>query len=208
MRLFVIGFPKSGTTSIDFSFFAAGLKTVHWRETDNKRFIGHTIYQNIFAGRDPFASLEQYECITQADVCLPDKGYNYWPNLDFAVLSLIRETHPECVFLLNTRDPARICASIDKWPQLRERIVRASIPGLPAGYGSHDHEIIRWIENHFTACRRFFANDDKFLEVDIEADDAPERIGRAIGVKLGHWRNMRPPIEAAAEMIARNSKPD
>lgn len=191
MKLFVVGFPKSGTTTLTAALEASGLKAAHWGDAKGK-FIGQTIYENVLGGRDPFAGLEAYDAITQADVCIPAQRVNYWPNLDFSILARIREAHPECLFVLNTRDPAKICASIDRWPSLRERIVRASIPGLPARMGKKDEEIVHWIENHFSACRRFFADDPKFLELAIEDEAAPDILGKALGISIADWGIIEP----------------
>ena len=101
--------------------------------------------------------------------------------------------------LLNTRDPAKICASIDRWPALRERIVRANIPGLPARMGGDDGEIIRWIENHYAASRRFFAGDPKFLELAIEDEAAPTILGKALGIAIKGWGIIEPRAPTARE---------
>lgn len=199
MKLMVIGFPKAGTTSITAALEASGLKPVHWRDSEG-RFVGKLIYEDTLAGRDPFERLGAYDCVTQADVCLPGQGLNYWPNLDFAVLARIRERHPDCQFLLNVRAPDKIRASIDKWPNLRNRIVRAAIPGLPAGMGADNGEIIRWIEAHYDACRRFFAADERFFEVDIESDEAPARIGDRLGVAITGWGDVKPDVVGAGRL--------
>lgn len=193
VKLFVVGFPKSGTTTLTEALEASGLKPVHWGDADGN-FVGQIIYENVLAGRDPFERLDDFDSVTQADVCIPAHRINYWPNLDFAILERIRTSYPQCLMLLNTRDPAKICASIDRWPSLRERIVRANIPGLPARMGIDDAEIIRWIENHYAACRRFFAGDAKFLELDIEDEAAPKILGKALGVAIKDWGIIEPAV--------------
>ncbi len=203
MKVFVVGFPKSGTTTLTEALEASGLKPAHWGDADGN-FVGQMIYENVLAGRDPFDRLGIYDSVTQADVCLPAHRINYWPNLDFAILGKIRTAHPECLMLLNTRDPAKICASIDRWPSLRERIVRANIPGLPARMGGEDGEIIRWIENHYAACRRFFAGDPNFLELDIEDESAPIILGKALDIEIKGWGIIKPraPSPREAAMMA------
>jgi Sulfotransferase domain len=191
MKLFVVGFPKSGTTTLTHALEASGMKPAHWADSEGN-FIGQIIYENVLAGRDPFDRLGDYDSITQADVCVPAQRVNFWPNLDFAILSRIRDAHPECLFVLNIRDPKKICSSIDRWPSLRERIVRASIPGLPARMGAKDEELVQWIENHFAACRRFFASDPKFLELDIEDEKAPLILGEALGITIADWGIIEP----------------
>lgn len=192
MKLFVVGFPKSGTTTLTAALEASGLRPAHWANKVGT-FIGRIIYDNVAAGRDPFARLEDdFDAITQADVCLPAYAINYWPNLDFEMLATIRAAHPECLMLLNTRDPHKICASIDRWPSLRDRMVGSDIPGLPVGVGAKDEELIEWIENHYAACRNFFADDPNFLELDIEDEEAPRILERALGIDIKHWGIIEP----------------
>ncbi len=192
MKLMVIGFPKSGTTSITAALEASGFRPVHWTD-DKNRHVGALIYHATLHGLDPFAHLAGYDAVTQADACLPAKGVNYWPNLDFAILRAIRRSHPSCLFVLNYRRPEAICDSIMKWSHLHKRLIAADIPGLPPGAGTKREHLMAWIENHLDACRTFFANDDRFIEIDIESADAPDRLGRALGVRLNGWANYKPP---------------
>ena len=199
MRLFVVGFPKSGTSTITTALESAGMNPVHWGDGEG-RFVGQLIYEDALAGRDPLGRLTDYDSVTQADVCMPAHRINFWPNLDFAILGRIREYHPECLFLLNYREPAKVCSSIDRWPSLRERIVRAAIPGLPSRMGEKDEEIIHWIENHYAACRHYFAGDPKFLELDIESDDAPKVLGAALGITIEEWGIIEPNVPAPEDI--------
>lgn len=186
-----IGFPKSGTTSLTRALETSGLKAAHWQD-DKYRFVGKLIYHAVVNGLDPFAHLDGYDAVTQADVCLPKKGVNYWPNLDFAILRAIRRAHPECLFLLNYRRPEAICDSIMNWRGMQTRLETAEIPGLPAGAGSTRAQLMTWIENHFDACRAYFANDDRFVEVDIESPDVPEQLGKVLGIRIKGWGNHKP----------------
>ena len=191
MKLMVIGFPKSGTTTITAALEASGLRTAHWGDQMG-RFIGALIYGAVLEGRDPFAHLQGYDAVSQADVCLPGQHINYWPNLDFAILRAIRRAHPECLFLLNYRRPEAIAASIGKWRGLQNRLMLADIPGLPRGMGAEQSELVTWIENHFDACRAFFAADEHFIEIDIEQPDAPERLGAKLGMPIVEWGHFKP----------------
>jgi hypothetical protein len=191
MKLMVIGFPKSGTTSITEAMNASGLRAAHWQD-DQSRYVGALIYDAVFKGLDPFAHLSGYEAVTQADVCLPAIGINYWPNLDFAILRAIRRAHPDCLFVLNYRRPEAICESIVNWPGMQKRFVVSNIPGLPRGIGGKREHLRTWIENHFDACRTYFANDERFIEIDIEREDAPERLGNALGLPVVGWGDHKP----------------
>jgi hypothetical protein len=208
VKLFVVGFPKAGTTTLTMALEASGMNPIHWGGADG-RFVGQVIYNNVLAGRDPLDTLQDHDAITQADVCIPAHNINFWPNLDFSVLSAIRAAHPQCLFLLNHREPEKLCRSIDRWPALRERLVESDIPGLPAGKGSTDAELTFWIENHYAACRRFFADDPAFLELSIESPDTPERLGKALGIEIREWgrgRPLRPRDQDIREMVSPTKK--
>jgi len=186
MKLMVIGFPKSGTTSLTEALTASGFRSAHWR-THSGQFVGALIYEAIYRGLDPFALLKPYDSITQADVCLPSLQLNLWPNLDFAVLSAIRRAHPNCLFLLNYRRPDAIADGIMKWDDLQQRIAASDVPGLPRGVGGKRNHLITWVENHFDACRRLLAGDARFAEIDIESADAPLRLGEALEIEVQGW---------------------
>lgn len=184
MRAFLVGFPKSGTSTIQRAFVESGIRSVHWK--CDLGHVGEIIYENYYSGLDPLVSLKGFDAITQADVCLPAIGKNYWPNLDFSVLATVRRYHPDCLFILNWRDPQATAASICQWGDLRERLASCDIPGLPKGYGLKPDELVRWIENHLEAARIFF-RDANFLELDITAQDAPAKLGTAMGLEISWW---------------------
>ena len=191
MKLMVIGFPKSGTTSITTALEASGLKAVHWRMPSGQ-FVGSLIYKAVHEGLDPFEYLKAFDAVTQADVCLPAHKMSLWPNLDFAVLSAVRRAHPTCLFVLNTRRPEAVCDSIARWPNMQRRFEISNIPGLPRGFGGKHEHLMAWIENHYDACRRYFANDEHFIEIDIEGADAPDRLGKALGIPIQGWGDFKP----------------
>jgi hypothetical protein len=196
MRAMVIGFPKSGTTTIHRACRRSGLRSAHWKIPAG--YCGQLIYESFEAGRDPLEKLLEYDVVSQADVCLPGVA-NYWPNLDFEVLSAIRRYHPTCVFVLNRREPRKIVNSISRWGSMRRRFTRSEIIGLPKGVGGEDEELQSWIEAHYAACAARFAQDDYFLDLEIESADARDRISAAVGIKLRWWgiANETEAVEAA-----------
>lgn len=163
----------------------SGLRTAHWRTP--RGFCGKLIYESFLAGEDPLAQLTpDYDVIAQADVCR-GRGENFWPNLDFNMLCAVRRHHPECLFVLNRRAPEKIVSSIARWSDLRKRITNADIPGLPRGFGGKDQHLLTWIEGHHAACATVFGNDPHYLDLDIEASDARERLSAAMGIEMAWW---------------------
>lgn len=184
MRAMVIGFPKSGTTTIHRACRRSKLRSAHWKTPDG--YCGQLIYESYRAGLDPFEKLAEYDVIAQADVCKPP-AVNYWPQLDFELLDTVRRCHPKCVFILNRREPQKIIESMNRWNTMRQRITKAEIIGLPAGIGGSDEDMRAWIERHYVACHARFSADPYFVDLDITAADAGERLTAALGVKMRWW---------------------
>jgi hypothetical protein len=185
MRAVAVGFPKSGTSTLYEALLRAGLRAVHW--THHGQPIGKLVYDGWFEEGDPFARLKDVDAIAQMDFCQPAKKLNYWPNLDLAILVAIRARYPDCLLILNTRPAEGIASSIERWGDMQHRITSQYIPGLPAGRGKTRAELVRWVEGHFAAVRATFRDDPAFLELDITAADAPERLGKALGIPITWW---------------------
>jgi hypothetical protein len=185
MRAIVVGFPKSGTSTLQQALQKSGLRCAHWRHRGQP--IGRLVYDGWFDTGDPFAHLPKLDVLTQMDICIPAEGLNDWPNLDIALLLAIRQAHPTCLFILNARDPAATADSILRWGDLAQRIAAGAQPGLPQGRGTRREDLARWIAAHLAAVRKVFAGDPHFLDLDITAPDAPARLGAALGVEIAWW---------------------
>jgi hypothetical protein len=186
----VIGFPKSGTSSMHEAFRRAGMSSAHWKVREG--FCGQLIYRDHRDGKNPLQTLGRFRCIAQADVCRPGREHDgeslyFWPQLDFEVLDAMRRFNPELRFILNRRDVGSLIRSISGWGSLRRRLVAAEIPGLPAGAGADDAELRDWIEDHYATCLEHFGDSANFLVLDIEAPDARERLSRFVGEELPWW---------------------
>ncbi|WP_372620785.1 hypothetical protein [Falsiroseomonas sp.] len=185
MRAIVVGFPKSGTSTLQQALQKSGLRCAHWRYRGQP--IGRLVYDGWFDTGDPFAHFPTLDVLTQMDICLPAEGLNDWPNLDIPLLLAIREVHPTCLFILNARDPAQTADSILRWGDLAKRLSEGAQPGLPMGRGQKRADLVRWIATQLSALRRIFAADPHFLDLDIAAPDAPQRLGAALGLEITWW---------------------
>ena len=189
--ILVIGFPKSGTTSIHHALESAGFRSVHW-ELPNGEYCGEVIYRAVREGKDPLAYLSEYDAITQMDICLPrvkkdGRPLNYWPQLDFELLDEIERHHPGIRFILNRRDPERLIKSMSRWHALRRRLLQARVPGLPRFRPLFDRDLRRWITGHYDACRARYGDRETFLDLDIERPDAREALEEFLGVAVPWW---------------------
>ncbi|MCR8726815.1 sulfotransferase [Frigidibacter sp. ROC022] len=191
LKVINLGLPKSGTTTLGEALKRAGLRVADWRirrgqDGPLRRFVGDLMYQSYFDNGDPLAQLGGFDAFTEIEIVRND--LNLWPQTDWALISAIRERHPGSRFLLNTRDPAAISASMQRWSNLgKRRLPGSSVPGLPIPYGSTDAERVRWIEGHFKFCRKVFENSDDFLEFDIADPEAPKLISDFLGIDLPWW---------------------
>ncbi|NQY84596.1 MAG: hypothetical protein HRT34_07375, partial [Alcanivorax sp.] len=183
-KVFLVGFPKSGTSTIQKALESSGYRSAHWKVSEG--YVGELMQRGLSDKDDPWYYLQQYEAITQADVCLPQLGLNHWPNLDFGVIEKIKELYPDCLFILNYRDPAQTVSSIKRWGDMQARFRDCDIEGLPAGTGD-DASLHEWIVNHMNRVRTFFENDDNFVEIDITSEKAPDILQAKLGVKVLWW---------------------
>jgi hypothetical protein len=193
MRAVVIGFPKAGTSTLQTAISRAGLRAFH--QIYRGRPIGRLVYAGLLRHGDPFHFLPDADVLTQMDICRPESGENFWPNLDLAVLAAIRARRPDCLMILNRRDPAAIAGSIGRWYDLQARIVASDVPGLPRGFGGTAAELERWITGHYDAVTTLFGGGPGFLDLEITSEDARERLGAFLGLEIPWWgqANQSPP---------------
>ena len=154
MRLVNLGFPKSGTTSLNKFLSDTGFSPAHWRldpetkKSTSDAFVGELVYSNYFSGKPIFQGFKA-DALTQLDVCIPRLGLNFWPQLDPNIRRLIRSEYPECFIILLKRKPADVICSIKKWNNMHLRIVASDIPGLPCWSGYTEEDLFIWIQNHY-----------------------------------------------------------
>lgn len=185
MRAVAIGFPKSGTSTLQRALTHAGLRCFH--QFYRNKPVGKLVYDGLRANGDPFTLMPGADVLTQMDICRPNLGLNFWPNLDLAVLVAIRARHPDCLLILNRRDPAATAASMARWDDLQARITLSDIPGLPQGHGGETRDLEGWIVRHHAAVEAMFGGRPGFLDLDITAPDARDRLGAALGIAVTWW---------------------
>ena len=183
--MFAIGFPKSGTTTLNHALNEAGLPAAH--QKIEAGFCGVLMYESLEEDENPFSRFKGYRAVTQSDVCRPQRGLNFWPQLDHDMLDAVERHNPDVKFILHRRDVRDLIRSIHGWSNMLERIVACDIPGLPAGAGATDEELAAWITGHYAWCRERFAGNPNYLEFDIADPDAPALLERFLGVPLPWW---------------------
>lgn len=193
-RIINLGLPKTGTTTLTDALRHAGLKVADWRIRKGQstlpeitgEHVGRIIYADYFASGDPLARLGEFDVVNEMSAVRHDRSL--WPQTDWGLLSAIQSHHPEVKFLLSYRDPAKTANSMIRWNNLgRRRLPQADVPGLPRGFGRSEAELAKWVEGHFTFCRRVFAGCANFLEFDIEDPDARDKIAAYLDIDLPWW---------------------
>lgn len=186
MKLFNLGFPKSGTSTVDRALLEAGLRTAHWEVPEpGPGYIGPAIYRRYFERVDPLLDLTSFDAVSQAD--FQSYKQSFWPQMDFALIRQILHFHPECRLVLVRRNPSKIADSIVKWGDMQRRLAATGAPGLPIGYATDRENLIRWITGHYAVCRGVLGNFKGYFEIDIESPDAREILSKAIETPLPWW---------------------
>lgn len=192
LRLFNLGFPKSGTSTLTYALEKSGLRCAHcWLKRIGPRpYVAQRLWSAWRDGLDPMFDLRGIDAVTQPDATFPGT-FVCWPQMVPDLVADLRRRHPQAVLLLLTRDPACTAASMARWKDYRARPVEARIPGLPAGIGAEDGELAAWIDGHYADCRARYGADPRFLEADIADPHTPQRIADALGIKRLAWWGVR-----------------
>lgn len=188
LKVFAVGLPKCGTTTLHRALTRSGWRSAHWlfrlTETE-KKLVARALYRAHKAGLDPIAELIGCDAVTQGDFMA--HGQSLWPQMDTRMLESVSAFHPGCVFILNVRDPAKAAKSMCGWVDFQERLDQLGAPGIRPGEASNPANIERWIAWHYDVMRVWFRGRSNFLEYDIEDTRAPDIIGGRLGFDLAWW---------------------
>ena len=194
LRLVNLGLPKTGTTTLARALKIAGFRVadhrIRPRQTDTAAlqdaFVAELLYKGYFHSGDPAELFEDFNALTELS-CLR-QGKSLWPQMDFALIDAIRAHHPDVRFVASSRDSWDVSQSMLAWSDLgTDRLIDADIPGLPAGYGETTAERVKWIDGHYAALRRYFANDPAYLEYNVADEGAQTAVAAHLGVDLPWW---------------------
>lgn len=189
-----LGLPKSGTTTLAKALRRAGLRVADHRVRGHQvanpdlhgAFVGDLLYSGHFSGGDPAARLADFDALTELSQL--SGGQSLWPQMDLALIESLRRHHPGLKFLASRRDAFEMSQSMLAWADLGvARLPRATIPGLPKGYGETGKERVQWIEGHYATLARWFAGDPDYLEYDVADAEARALIGAHLGRTLPWW---------------------
>jgi hypothetical protein len=173
-KIFVIGFNKTGTTSIDAFFQSYGFRTLHWKTGDKNlaRQIEINVKRSdfILAEIDNFDVYSDFTYVSDAQAI---EGNSYFRELHVAF--------PDAFFVLNTRSMEGWILSRLRHPNFAERYSSAldtSVIDLVAYW--QDLKVSRELE-----IRQYFMGNERFVEFDIEEEtfhELAEKLGLTMPV--------------------------
>lgn len=209
-RIFLIGFPKVGTTSLHYAFKSVGYNSIHWapdwywdpyydihgnklKEPNSIRsgsdtltlLNGYRIKKAKEEKKNLLHYLSEFNAFTQMDATMPPL-FSYWPQLED--VPTLREQYPDGKFIFNDRILDKWVVSVTNWRPngwkntLRERIVESDLPGLPLGVGEKDEDIKKWYLWHKNNMIDYFKNKNNFIVFNIE-QDSHKKLEEFLGVK-------------------------
>ena len=68
LRVFALGFPKSGTSTLSHALRRAGWREAHCKVGFLDEFIGRLMYRRLYGGVDPLFDLAPFDAVTLCDL--------------------------------------------------------------------------------------------------------------------------------------------
>jgi hypothetical protein len=169
LKFFIIGFNKTGTTSIDSFFQSYGFKTIHWKSGD--RYLAQQIEVNVQRSDFILRGIDDFDVYSDFTFVSDDQaieGNRYFRQL--------HSEFPSAFWILNTRSMQGWILSRLRHPGFAERYSKAlnsSIIELIDFW--QELKVSRELE-----IRQYFAGNDRFVEFDIDRETFTE-----LAAKLG-----------------------
>jgi hypothetical protein len=169
LKFFIIGFNKTGTTSIDSFFQSYGFKTIHWKS--GGKYLAQQIEVNVQRSDFILRGIDNFDVYSDFTFVSDDQaieGNRYFRQL--------HSEFPSAFWILNTRSMQGWILSRLRHPGFAERYSKAL-----------DSSIIELIDfwqelkvSRELEIRQYFAGNDRFVEFDIDRETFTE-----LAAKLG-----------------------
>jgi len=162
----VVGFPKSGTSTISEYFSCMKKKVSHF--ICKKEECSECIYKNYKKKVAPFQECGIYDVYAQMD-----SSHN--THCFFPQITMLKELHsyyPDALWILNMRPFDSWIRSVNHWGDLRQRLTHCELPGFPAMKNATDAQFRRFFDGHIAHVRELVDTHpwQQILEVDIESE--------------------------------------
>ena len=162
-----LGMPKTGTSSTYFYFNQLGYTPCD----DDRRFSGGTNLFELMSlalqqGK-PVLSLAIHNCTNFGEIVSVYGNRNLVPQLDQLPALKAHMTPLKTLFVLNVRSERSWLRSVDKWSNLRQRLVARELEGKPAGIGRRAEDMLAWYRGTIEYFRWSFRHRRDFIVVNI-----------------------------------------
>lgn len=184
LPIFVVGMAKRGTTSLAAYFECGGLRVSH-NFCGRSRFCGDCVRENAERNRSLLDGCGNFDVYTQLDH--PDPGVCFFPQIE--LLRELSAEHPHATLLLNVRPVQHWIRSVDKWGDLRQRLIACNITGLPGGVGGSDADMAQFYHDQVLRVYDHIRQHSThpFVFVDIESPYASHTLEQAFGYSRACW---------------------
>lgn len=186
--VFMIGFNKTGTTSLHEFFCRNGFPSIHWdRGRLARRMVMNCLNdRRILDGYD-----QRYRVFS--DMVAQTRSLRLEANAFFRVLD---RDYPGSFFLHNTRPVAdwirsRSAKTFGRYGgctnlELEMHVLNTSDPQRAIDTWTRERD------DHARSVRDYFAGRSKFLDIDITDPEVPARLAEWLGMKLDprHWQRI------------------
>ena len=162
-----LGMPKTGTSSTYFYFNQLGYTPCD----DDGRFAGKTNLFELMSlalqqGK-PVLSLAVQNCTNFGEIVSVYGNRNIVPQLDHLPALKAYMTPLKTLFVLNVRSERSWLRSVDKWSNLRQRLVAKDLEGKPAGIGRRAEDLLAWYRGVSSYVQWSFRHRRDFIVVNV-----------------------------------------
>lgn len=178
--IFVMGFGKTGTTSLYRYFQCGGYRVSHWKCLPDL-LCGRCLFDNYYANRPLLTGCGDYEVYTQLDATEPPDNC-FYPQTD--LLDELHQQHPLSPWILNTRPFNHWLSSVMHWNNLTARLI-----GCGSIRDNTTEEFRNLYYERLNRVRKFWTTHKShaFVEVNIESPYAAHILFRHFGINTSCW---------------------
>jgi len=171
-----LGMPKTGTSSTYFYFNQLGYTPCD----DNGRFGGKTNLFELMSlaqkqGK-PILSLAIQNCTNFGEIMSVYGNRNLVPQLNQLPALKDYMTPLKTLFVFNVRSERSWLRSVDKWSNLRHRLVTKDFEGKPAGIGRRAEDMLAWYRGTSDYIQWSFRHRRDFIVVNVSDPSSLEAL--------------------------------
>lgn len=183
-KVFVVGLPKTGTTSLHEFFKCGGLSSAHWKCGGDTR-CGECIEANVRHKRPPLQDCGNFDVYAQMDVDADGNHSCYFPQID--ALHLLYKHYPRATYILNTRPFDHWNRSIHRWHGMYHRLrYKCHWPFVEANHTNFFRQLHRQTQQFVKSFQREHP-DMRLLNIDIESNETGTILRSEFGMDKDCW---------------------